>query len=131
MLALSDDQLAIVMTAAGVLPPEKRNVFLERIAARLNLRDPRLPISDTDLSKAIRSALTGLAPAPPKLSGVIGYKEVIAERESTLIGPDPAICRKPLLPPFHGVRIATTAKLVVACLPHNPRQMRLRHHGEG
>jgi hypothetical protein len=88
MLALSDDQLAIVMTAAGVLPPEKRSVFLERIAARLNLRDPRLPISDTDLSKAIRSALTGLAPAPPKLSGVIGYKEVIAERESTLIGPD-------------------------------------------
>ena len=76
------------MTAAGVLPPEKRSVFLERIAARLNLRDPRLPISDTDLSKAIRSALTGLAPAPPKLSGVIGYKEVIAERESTLIGPD-------------------------------------------
>ena len=47
------------MTAAGVLPPEKRSVFLERIAARLNLRDPRLPISDTDLSKAIRSALTG------------------------------------------------------------------------
>ena len=88
MLALSDDQLAIVMTAAGVLPPEKRSVFLERIAARLNLRYPRLPISDTDLSKAIRSALTGLAPAPPKLSGVIGYKEVIAERESTLIGPD-------------------------------------------
>ena len=25
MLALSDDQLAIVMTAAGVLPPEKRS----------------------------------------------------------------------------------------------------------
>jgi len=74
------------MTAAGVLPPEKRSVFLERIAARLNLRDPRLPISDTDLSKAIRSALTGLA--PPILSRVIGYKEVIAEGESTLIGPD-------------------------------------------
>ena len=39
MLALSDDQLATVMTAAGSLPVEKRGVFLERVAARLRRRD--------------------------------------------------------------------------------------------
>jgi hypothetical protein len=30
MLALSDAQLAVVMTAAGALPIEKRGIFLER-----------------------------------------------------------------------------------------------------
>ena len=35
MFALSDNQLALVMTAAGSLPVEKRSVFLERVAARL------------------------------------------------------------------------------------------------
>ena len=34
MFALSDDQLALVMTAAGGLEVEKRGVFLERVAAR-------------------------------------------------------------------------------------------------
>jgi hypothetical protein len=38
MLALSDAQLQVVMTAAGGLPVEKRGVFLERVAARLRLR---------------------------------------------------------------------------------------------
>jgi hypothetical protein len=38
MLALSDDQLATVMTAAGGLPVEKRDLFLERVATRLHLR---------------------------------------------------------------------------------------------
>jgi hypothetical protein len=37
MLALSDDQLAVVMTATSRLPVEKRSVFLERVAARLQL----------------------------------------------------------------------------------------------
>ena len=35
MFALTDAQLALVMTAAGGLPVEKRSVFLERVAARL------------------------------------------------------------------------------------------------
>jgi hypothetical protein len=35
MLALSDNQLAAVMTAAGKLPTEKRGVSLERVVARL------------------------------------------------------------------------------------------------
>ena len=38
MFALSDDQLALIMTAAGGLPVEKRSVFLERVATRLQLR---------------------------------------------------------------------------------------------
>ena len=58
MLALSDDQLQIIMTAAGSLPVEKRSVFLERLAARLRLRGPRF--TDADLGAAIQAALTGL-----------------------------------------------------------------------
>ena len=38
VLALNDAQLALVMTGAGSLPVEKRSVFLERVAARLQLR---------------------------------------------------------------------------------------------
>jgi hypothetical protein len=37
MLALSDNQLASVMIAAGTLPTEKRGLFLERVIARLSL----------------------------------------------------------------------------------------------
>ena len=55
MLALSDDQLQIIMTAAGSLPVEKRSVFLERLAARLQLRGSRF--TDADLGAAIQAAL--------------------------------------------------------------------------
>jgi hypothetical protein len=58
MFALSDDQLALVMTAAGRLPVEKRSVFLEGVAARLQLRGPNF--TDVDLGAAIQAALTGL-----------------------------------------------------------------------
>ena len=58
MLALSDDQLAMVMTAAGSLPVEKRSVFLERVAARQQLRGPNF--TDADLGAAIQAALTSL-----------------------------------------------------------------------
>ena len=57
MLALSDDQLALVMTAAGSVPVEKRSVFLERVAARLQLRG--FHFTDADLGAAIQAALTG------------------------------------------------------------------------
>ena len=57
MFALSDDQLALVMTAAGGLEVEKRSV-LERVAARLRLRGPHF--TDADLDRAMRSALQGL-----------------------------------------------------------------------
>jgi hypothetical protein len=57
MFALNDAQLALVMTAAGSLPVEKRSVFLERVAARLQLRGPHFT---ADLGAAIQAALTGL-----------------------------------------------------------------------
>jgi hypothetical protein len=58
MFSLNDSQLALVMTAAGPLPAEKRSLFLERVAARLRLYGPRF--TDTDLNAAIQAALTGL-----------------------------------------------------------------------
>ena len=58
MLALSAAQLALVMTAAGGLPVEKRSVFLERVAAWLRLHGPHF--TDADLDDAVRTALTGL-----------------------------------------------------------------------
>jgi hypothetical protein len=57
MLALSDDQLAVVMTAASGLPVEKRSAFLERVAARLQLLGS---FTDLDLDDAVRLALRGL-----------------------------------------------------------------------
>jgi hypothetical protein len=56
MLALTE--LATVMTAARGLSPEKRSVFLERVAARLQLRGPRFTAADLD--DAVRTALRGL-----------------------------------------------------------------------
>jgi hypothetical protein len=58
MLALNDSQLATVMMAAGRLPLEKRPIFLERVAARLQLRGPHF--TDADLGTAVQAALTGL-----------------------------------------------------------------------
>jgi hypothetical protein len=57
MLALSDGQLAVVMTAARGLPVEKRSVFLERVAARLQLLGS---FTDRDFDNAVRLALRGL-----------------------------------------------------------------------
>jgi hypothetical protein len=57
MFALSDDQLAVLMTAAQRLPVEKRSVFLERVASRLRLRGS---FTDVDLDDAVRQALRGL-----------------------------------------------------------------------
>jgi hypothetical protein len=57
MLALSDHQLQIVLTAADKLPAEKRGVFLERVIARLGLH-PRFTAAEFD--KAIQIALQGL-----------------------------------------------------------------------
>ena len=58
MLALSDNQLTAVMTAAGSLPVEKRLAFLERVAGRMQLRGAHF--TDKDLDDAVRRALTGL-----------------------------------------------------------------------
>jgi hypothetical protein len=55
-LALRDNQLRTVIAAAASLPPEKRSVFLQRIAAQLQ-RIRRL-------EHAARLALRGLMQAP-------------------------------------------------------------------
>jgi hypothetical protein len=57
MLALNDAQLALVMTAAGGLPVEKRGLFLERVAARLTLHGR---FTNADLDDAVRVAPHGL-----------------------------------------------------------------------
>jgi len=57
MLAFSDSQLRAVWAAADGVPVEKRGIFLERVVARLQLRDS---FTDADLGDAVRSALTGL-----------------------------------------------------------------------
>ncbi|HXX50953.1 MAG TPA: hypothetical protein VEI98_06660 [Xanthobacteraceae bacterium] len=54
---LSDDQLATVVTAAGKLSIEKRETFLQRLAARLQQRGR---FGDADVDDAIRGALVGL-----------------------------------------------------------------------
>ncbi len=57
MLALSDNQLAAVMTAASKLPTEKRGVFLERVVARLSL-SPRFTAAE--FADTVHLALRGL-----------------------------------------------------------------------
>ena len=57
MLSLSDPQLAAVMVAASALPPEKRSLFLQRVAARLALCGN---FNDADLDTAVHLALKGL-----------------------------------------------------------------------
>jgi hypothetical protein len=63
MFALSDEQMVAVMDRAADLPVDKRSTFLERIAARLKLRD-RPIVLDDDFDKLLRSALTGLIQVP-------------------------------------------------------------------
>ncbi len=62
MIALTDKQLEIVMTAATPLPPEKRAILLERVAAHLQLHGRRAGrgFGDVDVGLAISAALQGL-----------------------------------------------------------------------
>jgi hypothetical protein len=55
--------MVAVMDAAADLPPDKRSTFLERVAARVRLRDRPLVLAD-DFDKLLRSALTGLVQVP-------------------------------------------------------------------
>jgi hypothetical protein len=57
-LGLNDAQLAVVMKAAKGVPVEKRSIFLERLAARLQLYGTRH--TGADLDAAVRVALKGL-----------------------------------------------------------------------
>ena len=57
MLSLSDQQLKIVMDRAAMLPIEKSELFLQRLAAQLKLR---WKYDDATVSAAVSSALIGL-----------------------------------------------------------------------
>ena len=63
-LGLTDAQLTAVMQAAGPLDPQKRGVFLERVAARLRYIGSRL--NDEELNAAIQVVLRSLIQAPPE-----------------------------------------------------------------
>ena len=55
---LNGRQLAIIATAADRLPPEKRDTFIDRVKARLQLHGRRP--DDEAVAEAVRQALSGL-----------------------------------------------------------------------
>jgi hypothetical protein len=55
---LNGYQLAIIATAADRLPPEKRDTFIDRVKARLQLHGRRP--DDEVVAEAVRQALSGL-----------------------------------------------------------------------
>ena len=59
MIGLTDYQLRVVMNAARLLPVEKRDTFLQRIAAMLALRG-RGRFTDTDVADVAQLAMAGL-----------------------------------------------------------------------
>jgi len=59
MLALTDSQLAVIMTACQPLPPEKRITLMERVVASLKRRGLRRP-TDADIERAMREGMRGL-----------------------------------------------------------------------
>jgi hypothetical protein len=62
-IALSDSQLAIVSEAAATIDPERRDVFLQRVAAMLRIRRR---FTDADVADVCKLALCGLVQhAPP------------------------------------------------------------------
>jgi Holliday junction resolvasome RuvABC endonuclease subunit len=60
MMSLTDQQLKAVTDAARAVPVEKRDVFLQRIAAMLKFRGR----SDDDIADAVKLALSGLTHQP-------------------------------------------------------------------
>jgi hypothetical protein len=59
MIGLTDSQLQVVMRAARSISVEKRDIFLQRIAAMLALRG-RGRFTDTDVADVAQLALAGL-----------------------------------------------------------------------
>jgi hypothetical protein len=59
VIGLTDIQLKIIMTAARAIPVEKRDIFLQRIAAMLALRS-RGRFTDTDVADVAQLAMAVL-----------------------------------------------------------------------
>ena len=60
MISLSDRQLNVVLGAAGAVPVEKRDLYLQRIAAMLTMRG-RGHFGDDDVQEVAALALRGLS----------------------------------------------------------------------
>jgi hypothetical protein len=58
-LRLTGTQLHLVMTAAAPIPPEKRSIFLERVASHL-WRVGYQRVRDDDVTGAVTAALRAL-----------------------------------------------------------------------
>jgi hypothetical protein len=63
MIGLTDTQLGIIIGAARVLPVEKRDIFLQRIAAMLALCGHG-HFADSDVADVVRLATCGLTHQP-------------------------------------------------------------------
>jgi hypothetical protein len=63
MLGLTDNQLRTVMDMARLVPVEKRELYLQRIAAMLTMRGYG-HFRDSDVMEVAQRALTGLAHQP-------------------------------------------------------------------
>jgi hypothetical protein len=63
MIALSDAQLDTIVSLARRLEPEKRDSYLQRIAADLAVRHG-FRFTDADVSAAAHAALQGLVHEP-------------------------------------------------------------------
>ena len=57
MISLSDTRLQLIMIAGAGLEPERRDIFLQRVASMLNLRGR---YQDRDVSEVADLALCGL-----------------------------------------------------------------------
>jgi hypothetical protein len=65
MISLTDSQLQTVMTTAGMLEPERRSLFLERVGAMLKLRiRGDRGVGDGDVAEVTALALHGLVHQP-------------------------------------------------------------------
>jgi hypothetical protein len=60
MLSLSGQQLRTVMEGASTLPVEKRDLYLQRIAAMLAMRG-RGHFNDNDVADVVKLAMCGLS----------------------------------------------------------------------
>jgi hypothetical protein len=60
MIALTDQQLQTIMATAADIAPERRDVFLQRVAAMLRLRRP---FDDSDVDEIAKLATAGLVHA--------------------------------------------------------------------
>jgi hypothetical protein len=67
-ISLSDRQLALIMTAAGPLEPDKRIVLMERIGALLRIQGVRRP-GDSDIALALSQCLRGMVQEPEAPAG--------------------------------------------------------------